>query len=281
MLQENPQRGRYLALMEKPEIKLEPHLSRNWALMPRCQALAKKTGRQCIQVARQGYKVCRLHGAGTKKREASGEKRPPGRPPITGLYSAQGRVDIQDLAEEVYRIEGALENSDRDLAVLKATLWFLTNQSEVFLGKATEFETSAELMSGVLESYVVVRPGKDGDKTTGRSEMTPEDAKTIGRHITTCYKLLAQIDSYVHTLADTATKTISAHRVRAEVAAKLAETKALETFSRYVQLNRGIVAELAPDDAFLDAYEARLRRELFGPARLALPDRDVDPDDLN
>lgn len=267
--------------MEKQEIKIESHLSRNGALMPRCQALAKKTGQQCTQVARKGYKVCRLHGAGTKKREVSGEKRPPGRPPITGLYSAKGRTDIQDLAETVYETEGALENSDRDLAVLKATLWFLTNQSETFLGKAVDFETSAELMTGVLETYVVAKPGKDAE-TTGRGEMTPEDAKTIGRHIATCYKLLSQVDSYVRTLADTATKVITAHKTRAEISAKLAETKALETFAHYVQLNRGIVAELAPDDAFLDAYEARLRRELFGPNRLELPDRgDVDPDDLN
>lgn len=90
-----------------------------------------------------------------------------------------------------------------------------------------------------------------------------------------------QIDSYVRTLADTATKTINAHRVRAEFAAKLAETRVLDTFVKYVQLNRGIVAELAPGDAFLEAYKNRLPREIFGPARLELPDRDVEPEDLN
>lgn len=133
-------------------------------------------------------------------------------------------------------------------------------------------------MSGVLESYVVMRPGKDSNE---QGERTPEDAKTIGRHVTTCHKLLMQLDTCVHTLADTATKTINAHKVRAEVAAKLAETKALETFSRYVMLNRAIILELASDDAFIDAYENRLRRELFDPARLVLPDISVDPEDLN
>lgn len=260
-------------MMKRPEIKLEPTLERNGRVMARCQARSKRTGEQCTQAARKDQRVCHVHGGGTKTREAAGERKPMGRPPTHGLYSKRGYTDIQDLTETVHKTEGALETSDRDLAVLKATLWFLTNQSETFLSKAAEFETSAELMSGVLESYVVVRPGKDGDEPTGRSEMTPEDAKTIGRHITTCYKLLTQIDSYVRTLADTATKTINAHRVRAEVAAKLAETKALETFTRYVQLNRSIILELAPDDAFIDAYENRLRRELFGPARLELPER--------
>ena len=271
-------------MTKRPKIKLEPNLERNGRVMARCQAQAKHGKGQCTQAARKDQRVRHVHGGGTKKREASGERKPTGRPPIHGLYSKRGYTDIQDLTETVHETAGALENSDRDLAVLKATLWFLTNQSEAFLGKATEFEAAADLMSGVLEAYVVVKPGRDAggeDEPTGRGEMTPEDAKIIGRHIATCSKLLSQIDAYVRTLADTATKTITAHKVRAEVAAKLAETKALETFVKYVQMNRGIIHELAPDDTFIDAYEARLRRELFGPARLELPNRDVDPEDLN
>ena len=136
----------------KTEIKLEPTLERNGRVIARCQARSKRTGEQCTQAARKDQRVCHVNGSGTKKREASGERKPMGRPPTHGLYSKRGYTDIQDLTETVHETEGALGNSDRDLAVLKATLWFLTNQSENFLGKATEFESAADLMSGVLES---------------------------------------------------------------------------------------------------------------------------------
>jgi hypothetical protein len=47
---------------------------------PQCTAKAKRSGARCLLTARDGYSVCRVHGAG------KGAKRG-GRPPVHGLYS--------------------------------------------------------------------------------------------------------------------------------------------------------------------------------------------------
>lgn len=278
-----PLLGPYPNLMKK-EIKLEPTLERNGRVMPRCQALSQRKGTQCTQAARRGYRVCHMHGAGTKKRVEAGERNPVGRPPIHGLYSRRTRTDIQDLSEQVYETEGALENSDRELSLLKGTLWFLANQSETFVGKVGAFEVAAEEMQSVLDNYIVVKPGRGEDDTTGCGEMTPEDARIIGKNVATCFKLVTALESWVMNLADVNTKTINAHKVRAETAGKLAETaetKALAEFGRLLQLVRTVVFDSSPSDEWLEAFEARLERELYGPLNLEMPDKDVKPEDLN
>ena len=45
----------------------------------KCSAM-KKDGTPCNHPARAGYDVCHVHGAGTRKREIEGVRRPPGRP---------------------------------------------------------------------------------------------------------------------------------------------------------------------------------------------------------
>jgi len=57
----------------------------------KCKAKSKSTGDRCDRWAVEGFEVCQVHGAGTKKN-------PGGRPPKTGLHS---KVLRQKLAEKV------------------------------------------------------------------------------------------------------------------------------------------------------------------------------------
>jgi len=52
-----------------------------------CKAKAKSTGVKCTRWAVEGYEVCTVHGAGTKKRVKDGTKNQPGRPITSGRYA--------------------------------------------------------------------------------------------------------------------------------------------------------------------------------------------------
>jgi hypothetical protein len=68
----------------------------NGARAKRCSAL-KRSGGQCGKPARQGFKVCGLHGAGFATRERAGLSKPAGRPPTTGRYAKQGSRTLDEL----------------------------------------------------------------------------------------------------------------------------------------------------------------------------------------
>jgi len=66
-----------------------------------CTAMCKATGERCNRVARDGYDVCSVHGAGTAIRESDGTRKPPGRPVEHGLYSealSEQEMDLYDQA---------------------------------------------------------------------------------------------------------------------------------------------------------------------------------------
>jgi len=67
-----------------------------------CEAKCKSTGKQCNRVARNGYNVCQVHGAGSAIREAEGTRKSPGRPVIHGLYSTVLKPDEMDLYNESF-----------------------------------------------------------------------------------------------------------------------------------------------------------------------------------
>lgn len=67
-----------------------------------CSATCKATGEQCRRAAREGYPTCSVHGAGTAIREASGERRPPGRPIEHGLYSKHLPESMKDTYDDAF-----------------------------------------------------------------------------------------------------------------------------------------------------------------------------------
>ena len=53
-------------------------------------------------MARDGYDVCSVHGAGTAIREEDGTRRPPGRPVEHGLYSQSLSEEEMDLYDQAF-----------------------------------------------------------------------------------------------------------------------------------------------------------------------------------
>lgn len=82
----------------------------------RCTATAKSTGERCQNPAVKGWDVCRVHGAGTPKDDATG-----GAPPKHGRYSAKRRESLQEKIRE-YREEENPAELWEELALLRALL---------------------------------------------------------------------------------------------------------------------------------------------------------------
>lgn len=229
----------------------------NGAMAPRCQAL-KRDGTQCNAVASTGFRVCRVHGAGNRKKVAAGEARPTGRPPIHGLYSKRGMQDIRALMDEVRALGGDLDDTDEELRALRAVLWFLLEQAETFGAKAGALEKVLE----ALEDVAAQLPMDTGGDVAER--------KALQADIRTGYRLLAELGSYATHVSDSAMRVIAAAKQRAETRAKLAETRALESFAKLAVGVRNIVWDLLEEDQRA-VFEQRVRRELFLPHNVEPP----------
>lgn len=250
----------------REDVQLEPTVMLGHQVVRRCHAVKSDGSAQCKQPAREGFDVCRFHGAGSRKREAAGERRPVGRPPIHGLYSAKGLRDVQALMDQVRELQTDLDDTDEELVALKAVLWFLLEQAGSFKGKAEELEA----VLAALSEAATAPPMESG--------LAPGDVRQLGRDIRTGHRLLNDLNSYTDRVVEAASRVIVMVKARAETRAKLAETRALEHFSKLALGVRNILWDLL-DEEQLQVFEDRLRRELMLPNNLDLPGRD--PDKLN
>lgn len=82
----------------------------------RCTATAKSTGKRCRNPAVKGWDVCRVHGAGTPKDDATG-----GAPPKHGRYAAKRSESLQKKIRQ-YRKEDNPAELWEELALLRAVL---------------------------------------------------------------------------------------------------------------------------------------------------------------
>jgi len=81
-----------------------------------CTATAKSTGERCQNPAVKGWDVCRMHGAGTPKEDATG-----GAPTKHGRYAAKRRESLQEKIQ-TYREEDDPANLWEEVALLRAVL---------------------------------------------------------------------------------------------------------------------------------------------------------------
>jgi hypothetical protein len=70
---------------------LESSIATPFGTAPRCQAKNRRRD-QCARPARRGYRVCSMHGAGTRKREQAGTRQNPRTAPITTGLTAQPAI---------------------------------------------------------------------------------------------------------------------------------------------------------------------------------------------
>lgn len=247
---------------------LEEHIQTKYGLARRCQHWDPEKG-QCKGVALKGELFCRHHLPGGKppKKPQSGregakdagktplEAHPPAPPPryVHGLYSEAAGRSIREIAEEILRLEGELDNTDRELAILKGALVWLLDQAQAWQEKARELDR-------ILEGLASLSPEK------------PEELRMVAEALRQGARLQEGIASWTDRLMEAAMRVINAAKQRAETRAKLAEARALEQFVKLTQAVRDILWDLVPEDV-LNAFEERLQREVLEAHRLALPPR--------
>jgi len=98
--------------------------------MAQCQAKNKRTGEQCRRKAVNGYSVCTVHGAGTRKRVEAGLRKRPGAPIKHGHYSRQFKEDVLQKIED-FKTDPDLEKLDFEIAYLKSLLPRIENDQDL------------------------------------------------------------------------------------------------------------------------------------------------------
>ncbi len=218
----------------------------NGGVCARCQRI-KKDGRQCGNPARTGFSVCPRHGAGFKARENAGVALPTGRPVIHGLYSKSGLKSIHDLISEV-ETAGNLKNTDKEIATLKAALWFLLEQSDA------RQEASKDL-GGLLEHMKNLRPS------------TLEEIQLSRALIQEARGLQTSLDSWLSRVQDSSSLVLNAAKIRADIQHKEADSRAVESFRGMMLTMRGIIWDIMDDEEKLTIFELRVQKEIFDPVR--------------
>lgn len=102
-------------LMHIPNLQ-QPHRPMPFEDAKQCTATAKSTGERCQNPAVKGWDVCRVHGAGTPKENATG-----GAPPKHGRYAAKQSESLQEKIRK-YREDPKPVEMWEELALLRAVL---------------------------------------------------------------------------------------------------------------------------------------------------------------
>jgi len=76
-----------------------------------CTARSKNSQERCLNPAVQGFRVCRMHGAGTHKRGRYG-----GSKPKHGLYSKKFKLRLGELADQI-KTDPDMVNIDEYIAI--------------------------------------------------------------------------------------------------------------------------------------------------------------------
>lgn len=247
-----------MSVQEPEQTPLETHLPMpRGGVAPRCQR-RKKDGSQCGKPARSGYKICSTHGAGYPSREAAGDRRKPGRPVTTGVYSVEPKRTFAETQAEVAQLEDALTSSDRDLIALKSAL-------VLRLGQLEDHGPAVEAMEAELERLMAEAARMEADS------ISPEQAMRFASRLAALRQPAAWLIKLTTEIADVSVKSVTANKTRAETRAKLSEVEGLHYFLQLLAVARKIVHELAPDDNVRESYELALKREIFLPNHLEVP----------
>lgn len=98
--------------------------------MAQCTATNKQTKQQCRRRAVNGYSVCTVHGAGTRKRVEAGERKNAGTPIKHGRYSKHFKEEVLQKIED-FRTDPDLEKLDFEIAYLKSLLPRIESENDI------------------------------------------------------------------------------------------------------------------------------------------------------
>ena len=182
-----------------------------------------------------------MHGAGTKKRVATRERKRPGRPIEHGLYSKEGRQTLLELRDIHLENKKELDNTNKAFANLKAIVDYNLGQAKLY--NAYELE---------LEQLILTLNTSDEDTTIALQKAE---------------RLLDKILAWRNRMTASATRVINAAHVRANTNNRLAEPIAKGVMLELINKARPIVWKFLTSDE-IDLFEARLQAELFGPSAI-------------
>ena len=234
----------------RPEDNLEPNIIRGGKATRarRCQMILA-SGVQCGKQSVAGKGLCTKHGPGTRAR-------PGGRPPTHGLYTKVGLESISSLREKVLEADIALDNTDAELATLKATLWYLLEQDDQRQLQAKSIDSAFDQ----LEDYLANPEALEDYRAASQ-------IRQIMRRAAKDYRGLRD---WLLQIEDACTKIGNLVKVRAETTAKVAEVRAKTLFLDFAAYLRGVLTDHM-DIGQLAAFDDRARREIFAPNRLEYP----------
>lgn len=218
--------------------------------VPRCQA-KKRDGYQCGQPAAKGTRVCKMHGAGTRKRVERGERKDPVTVnTVFGIYARSGKTRISEIREELERLyqEQDLENTDPDLIMVRAVLKMMLEQEDKIAEASVRLEEASRLVEAQLE-HLRLSPDLE----------TVSVVTKASRDVAHAYSLL---ENYSRTVSDHAYRVIKAVEARANTRSKTAEAKALEKFLELTALLSGILRETLEPEQYEMVY-ARVKNEVM------------------
>lgn len=102
--------------------------------MPRrqkCKGRSKRSGEPCQLWARDGFDVCHIHGAGTRKRVQRGTRKDPAKAALKhGLYASRMNAEMREGVAEYLENRRELYRMD----VVAARLWVLLERADRLAG---------------------------------------------------------------------------------------------------------------------------------------------------
>ena len=268
----NPDGTPYQALIALP----------HGARAPRCQA-TRRDGFQCAQPARTGFRVCQSHGAGSRKREQEGTRKPvaPGRPVQHGLYSASSKKKLENLQAEIREVAQEFHAAEDELVLLRAVIRLLVGRDEVFAEKLDRLEQLIDTFTNASDRCLVwVRehPGLQAEPDPALMR----EARDAARLVPEARRLARDLQGWIGLIGTNVVRVSRVQKAHAETRVKLSEARVLEQFIVLVRHVREIMRDLV-DVGHMRTFEDRVRREILAPNRApkgALPPlRPVDPSD--
>lgn len=141
-----------------------------------CTATNKRTKEQCRRRAVNGYSVCTVHGAGTRKRVEAGLRKVPGAPIKHGHYSQQFKEDVLNKIED-FRTDPDLEKLDFEIAYLKSLLPRIENDEDL------EESDKVALLEKILTSIFKNMENREKIKEARRYSIGTEKLKLLVKYM--------------------------------------------------------------------------------------------------
>jgi hypothetical protein len=161
-----------------------------------------------------------------------------------------------------------LDNTDKEMVVLKAVLWFLLGQSEEAFQRAELVNKSLQTIESLSVHVDVLEDGECEKRVKVEDLQT---ANAILKEMRVGYRSLSELTSYTDRLIKTAMQVVGGMKSRADTKVKLSDVKGLEYFMRLAVDVRDVLNNLNLDEEQLEVFDEEMQRRVYGPNRINPP----------